>query len=66
MDKKDLLLLIVFGGALFFGGFKVWEADQKESRQKCKDKYGSSYELGHIVNGGIKWCVSPDGTMKLL
>lgn len=50
---------------IFIGGFKLWEAGEKADLQSCKDKYGSSYTLGHSsANSSIKWCVSPEGVMK--
>lgn len=53
--------------AVFFGAFKLWESGERADLSTCKQKYGSSYTLGHSnTNSSIKWCVSPDGVMKEL
>lgn len=62
-----LLVVILIMFAIFFGAFKLWEAGEKTNLQSCKDRYGSSYTLGHsTTNSSIEWCVSPNGDMKVL
>lgn len=61
----ELLIVLVITGIVFWGGFKLWVAGEKADLESCKERYGSSYTLGHSnTNSSIKWCVSPDGVMK--
>ena len=52
---------------VFFGGFLLWDSGRKYDLQKCKEKYGNEYILGHSrSNSSVKWCESPKGEMKSL
>lgn len=63
----NFVIGLIIGFLIVFGAMKLWESGEKHDLQTCKDKYGSSYTLGHSnTNSSIKWCVSPEGVMKEL
>lgn len=63
----ELLIVIVIIGIVLSLAMSVWNAGEKNDLETCKEKYGSSYTLGHSsANSSIKWCESPDGVMKTL
>lgn len=61
----NYVIIFLIAIAVIFGGFLLFQAGEKADLQECKDKYGSSYTLGHSnANSSIRWCVGSDGTMK--
>lgn len=63
----ELLIVLVIIGIIFALAFNVWKKGEEDNLRSCKDKYGSSYTLGHSsTNSSIEWCVSSDGVLKEL
>lgn len=61
------LIAFVVAVVLFVGAFNIWQISERHDLERCQEKYGTEYKLGHSrVNSSIKWCVSPDGVMKEL
>ena len=58
---------IIFAVVLLVLGFVYWSKTEEVDLKRCKMTYGQEYTLGHDrSNSSIKWCQSPDGTVKAL